>query len=219
VIFAPMVTEWRPTREIQVNSKPWTDESMIVTYRVYGPGGPGDYIEVATPAIGRDNSDKGANKCMTQAFKYALLQVLCIADEKDDGDQASYEADEPDAFAEPVPMATADDVDRLMDALGEVLEVGDYPTEWRAGPLPVKIETLEAMWRGDRELPSLAAVEGALALLERLATPTQTALVGCPHCGSEITGENMVRTWPDPTSEEDPPPMVAGCQSCEPFSE
>ena len=79
---------------ITVNGNPWTDTFLEVQYRVYGPGGKEDAITVGPLlAIGRDNSDKGANKAMTQAFKYALLQVLCISDKKDDGDQASHATD------------------------------------------------------------------------------------------------------------------------------
>jgi predicted nucleic acid-binding Zn-ribbon protein len=56
--------------------------------------GPEDCIEVGPIfAVGRDNADKGANKCMTQAFKYLLLQLLCVSDSKDDTDAASIEAD------------------------------------------------------------------------------------------------------------------------------
>jgi hypothetical protein len=50
-------------------------------------------VEATVVGIGRDNSDKGANKALTQAFKYALIQVLCIADAKDDGDGSTHEAD------------------------------------------------------------------------------------------------------------------------------
>lgn len=94
IVFAPQVHEWQPPRELQINNKPWTDERLAVTYRVYGPGGPDDFIEVGPiPAIGRDNSDKGTNKCLTQAFKYALTQTLCIGDGKDDADGVAHEAD------------------------------------------------------------------------------------------------------------------------------
>jgi hypothetical protein len=81
---------------IVVNDRPWTDTRMLVSYTVYGPGGPEDKIELGPLfAIGRDNSDKGANKCMTQAFKYALLQLLCISDAADDTDGTDAEADTP----------------------------------------------------------------------------------------------------------------------------
>ena len=97
VVFVPRVVSHR-TEPITVNGKPWTDTFLEVEYDVFGPNGKGDgppdKITVGPLlAIGRDNSDKGANKAMTQAFKYALLQVLCISDKKDDGDQASHATD------------------------------------------------------------------------------------------------------------------------------
>lgn len=54
-----------------------------------------DSIEVGPlVGLGRDNADKGTNKGLTQVYKYALIQTLCIGDSKDDGDsQAGAEAD------------------------------------------------------------------------------------------------------------------------------
>jgi hypothetical protein len=67
----------------------WQDIYMTVQWRIYGPDA--DFIEACTTGIGRDNSDKGANKAQTQAYKYLLLHLLCIADAKDDSDGANYE--------------------------------------------------------------------------------------------------------------------------------
>lgn len=92
IVFTPHVVEWS-VKDIVVNGKPWTDTTLLVEYTVHGPRG--DSIKVGPIlAVGRDNSDKGANKCMTQAFKYALLQTLCISDAKDDGDAQTHEADD-----------------------------------------------------------------------------------------------------------------------------
>ena len=93
VVFAPHVHSHEVV-DIEVNGKPWTDTRLLVSYSVFGPGGTEDRIEVGPIlAIGRDNADKGANKCMTQAFKYLLLQLFCVSDSKDDADAASVEAD------------------------------------------------------------------------------------------------------------------------------
>lgn len=95
VVFVPRVVA-RHTKDIVVNNNPWTQEELTVIYTVYGPGGVEDRIEVGPiVALGRDNSDKGANKCMTQAFKYALLQTFCIGDAKDDGDAETHTNDKP----------------------------------------------------------------------------------------------------------------------------
>ncbi len=100
VVFVPEVVKTE-VKEITVASKPWTDTFLQVVYHVYGPGG--DSIDVGPLfAIGRDNSDKGSNKAMTQAFKQALLQVLCISDSKDDSDGQSHEADEREPVQAPL---------------------------------------------------------------------------------------------------------------------
>lgn len=62
----------------------WQDLHLQVTWRIYGPAG--DHLEAVTIGIGRDNSDKGANKAHTQALKYLLLTLFMVADRADDGD-------------------------------------------------------------------------------------------------------------------------------------
>lgn len=89
VVFYPR-GEVTQTKDIIVNGNPWTDTFISVYYEVVH--GPSDTTRtILTPGIGRDNSDKGSNKAMTQAFKYALLQVFMIADPKDDGDSERHE--------------------------------------------------------------------------------------------------------------------------------
>jgi hypothetical protein len=90
VVVVPLV-DHVDVREIVVNGKPWTDTTLGVTYTLTGPDG--SSLTARTVGIGRDNSDKGANKAMTQAFKYLLLQVLCISDAKDDADGQTHVAD------------------------------------------------------------------------------------------------------------------------------
>lgn len=131
VVMAPRVTS-HEVIEITVNNKPWSDTRLEVSYDVYGPGGVEDRITVGPIyAIGRDNSDKGANKAMTQAYKYALLQLLCISDSADDGDQASVQADhhpeparpsgpvasDPSTWPDPAPAKLAKLA--LVDAVGD----------------------------------------------------------------------------------------------------
>lgn len=112
VVVAPSVTE-RKTTELTIGGKPWTQEELTVVFRLYGPGvqsglvgqGP-DMIEVGPfYGLGRDNSDKGTNKAMTQVYKQMLLQVFVIGDHHDDPD--NYPAMDRDAHpreAEPAPV-------------------------------------------------------------------------------------------------------------------
>ena len=62
----------------------WQDVYLTVRWLVYGPDG--SHVEAVTQGVGRDHTDKGANKAQTQAFKYLLMALFCIADAKDDGD-------------------------------------------------------------------------------------------------------------------------------------
>ena len=96
VVFIPHV-ELIEIKDITVADKPWTDTILSVSYDIRSVGS--DEVITCGPfiGIGRDNSDKGANKAMTQAWKYCLLQVLCIADQADDADGQHHEA--PDQVA------------------------------------------------------------------------------------------------------------------------
>lgn len=145
IVFIPQVLSVE-IRDLTVNSKPWTDTILTVRYRICGPGGPEDYVEATVVGIGRDNADKGANKALTQAFKYALIQTLCIADSKDDNDG---HADEADAHHDAHP-----DVDgRAIAALRERIEGLDEATTasfkvWKDDqgfPWPWPIEAVAAM--------------------------------------------------------------------------
>lgn len=92
----------RQVREITLGNKPWTEDLLKVKYRIYGPGGRKDFIDTAwLHALARDNSDKGTNKAMTQAFKQCLLQLLVVGDNKDDPD--SYRAESDGTTREEVP--------------------------------------------------------------------------------------------------------------------
>lgn len=127
VVIVPNVQSVE-VREITVNGKPWTDTTLVVNYTLVGPDG--SKLSATTVGIGRDNADKGANKAMTQAFKYLLLQVLCISDAKDDGDAQTHEAD-----AREPEHPNANRVRKVLDALGKLSD--ERKAEFNA-------------WKGDR---------------------------------------------------------------------
>ena len=89
VIVPTLVT--RTVEHIELNGRPWTDHFVTVTWRIYGPGGLDDHMTACSEGIGRDNSDKGANKAITSAFKNLLLRLLCIGDPLDDTDNEKHE--------------------------------------------------------------------------------------------------------------------------------
>jgi hypothetical protein len=99
-----------------LDAKPgWQDTVLHVSWLITGPDG--SQIEASTIGIGRDNSDKGANKAQSQAFKYLLLQLLCISDEKDDAD-----GDENRSLADPDPISEL--FDRIKSFKGTPMEAG-----------------------------------------------------------------------------------------------
>ena len=131
-----------------MNSKPWTDTTLIVNYTLTSRDG--SSLQATTVGIGRDNSDKGANKAMSQAFKYLLLQVLCISDAKDDADGSTFEADA--HYEEPEhPLA-----DRVRAVMAEI------------GTLDADGKSAMKEWKGEHSLagPALLADEGWLLMVE-----------------------------------------------------
>jgi hypothetical protein len=61
----------------------WYDYRVVVNWRIVGPDG---WIAARTIGIGRDNSDKGVNKAMTQAQKYLLLNLFTVGEARADAD-------------------------------------------------------------------------------------------------------------------------------------
>lgn len=144
VVFAPDVQHIE-IREITVNGKPWTDTVLTVGYRIHGPGGADDHIDATVVGIGRDNADKGANKALTQAFKYVLTQTLCVADGKDD-DGATHEADE---LPPAEPVITKAQADAFKVRLDEAPQAAhDEFVKWKADqgiPWPWPVAAFEIM--------------------------------------------------------------------------
>lgn len=91
VVVPDVVTQ--TVEQLTINSKPWTDTAVEVVWTLYGPGGLEDRITSRTRGLGRDNSDKGPNKALTQSYKNLLLRLLCIGDPSDDVDGHTHEAD------------------------------------------------------------------------------------------------------------------------------
>ena len=168
VVLAPHRIAWSPVTNLTINGRPWTDEKLLVTYRCYGPGG--DFIEIEVPGIGRDNADKGSNKAMTQAFKYAMLQALCIADAKDDTDGLPHpgEADAPNATPTGPSPASREQIAKIREVCAQVRERGTETTETNdVGEVSVLGVPLLAYH--DEHLVPVVSATDATALLARLA--------------------------------------------------
>lgn len=168
VVFVPRVTS-HEIKNIVVADKPWTDTILTVEYDVLGPSHGSRFLGTAVSdhldavvedkitagpflGIGRDNSDKGANKAMTQTFKYCLLQLLCISDAKDDTDGQTHEADAP---AQPLPADPA--AEEAMHELGELIK--GFPEDERA-----KLQTFLKSRFGPSAQMDLEAIRSATAV-------------------------------------------------------
>lgn len=128
----------------------WQDVTMRVQWRIYGPDG--SYFEAVTHGIGRDRSDKGSNKAQTQAYKYLLLHLFCIADAKDDPDSHKYESGR---APEVVKMPAAAAKSRLLELTGGDKEAAHMA--WNKAGL------------ADRRQVTEAEVEAAVSELRQLA--------------------------------------------------
>jgi hypothetical protein len=139
--------------------------------RRYGPTG--DFIEARTQGIGRDKSDKGAAKALTQARKNLLLSLLSIADKADDADGQTYEDDR--AQAEPAASeehrAT---VREAIKALGE--------TEQETVKVWLRNHKVPGLGRAGASLTQLNELEDFIAGLPRdpflVDSPKATGLQG-----------------------------------------
>lgn len=68
----------------------WVDVEM--RFRIFGPAG--DFVDVITWGEARDSADKGTNKAMTGAFKYAVMQAFMVpTQDLEDADQSSPEVE------------------------------------------------------------------------------------------------------------------------------
>lgn len=154
VVFIPKATvnEVRPSPAMKEG---WQDVYMTVEWTIVGPDG--STLLAQTQGIGRDRADKGANKAMTQAFKYLLLDVLCIADAKDDADGQTYEHDRYERQEVPPPPAGWKDHDECSAAHADLQqtvkasseEVQAHMKTWRNAerlPWPMPRNDLERMW-------------------------------------------------------------------------
>jgi hypothetical protein len=146
VIFAPSatITEVRPSPAMKDG---WQDVYMQVDWKVYGPDG--SCIEARTNGVGRDRSDKGANKAQTQALKYLLLQLLCIADKADDADGLTYEHERIER--PPAPVYSAETVQAMDDVKALAgTDLAPAIKSWANGR-KLTLDAFEAdhAWRGE----------------------------------------------------------------------
>ena len=195
----------------------WTDVTMRVEWLVMGADG--SSFTAVTNGIGRDKSDKGANKAQTQAHKYLLLPLFCIADRKDDADGDSYEDGRaaPNSTAEPAASK---------EQLNEIHRLGvvSTPAQWDRFVAWSKDEKLPAQDRltarqADRAIAHLTEIVAAAAAALEDTTEKGAGTDGPASDGDAATsgdgadGHDVGRTVPEPapaTPGEGAEPTTAG---------
>ena len=90
VVIAPQVTERQYEEHTSKSGTAGHVAHLRVEFTVYGPMG--DTLRVSTWGEGLDYSDKAAQKAMTAAYKYALMQLFAVCDPLSDADRNTDEA-------------------------------------------------------------------------------------------------------------------------------
>lgn len=95
IVVIPSVLDVRSEleeREAHGRTLQWHRVGLLVRYTFYAPDG--SSIEAVTYGLGLDQSDKAANKAMSAAFKYALIQSLDVPTvDTEDSDRHSPEVE------------------------------------------------------------------------------------------------------------------------------
>ena len=86
VFCTPTLIEKTVTRIATEKNKPATHTVMTVAHTFYAPDG--SHVVTTTTGEAIDTGDKGCNKAMSAAYKYALIQTFCIPTEGDNDTEA-----------------------------------------------------------------------------------------------------------------------------------
>jgi hypothetical protein len=106
IFCAPEVLEYQVTERQRTPDRDGNTRGasthiiMRVRHRFYAEDG--SYVDVTTTGEGLDTSDKSANKCLSAAFKYALIELFCVPTE----DIADADRETPEGGT-PRPVMTA----------------------------------------------------------------------------------------------------------------
>jgi hypothetical protein len=191
VVMVPTV-ENHVVDDITVGGKPWTDTTVTVLWRIYGPGGVDDMIECRTVGYGRDNADKGMNKAMTGAFKNVLLRVLCIGDPQDDTDGHTHERDNGRSPVENVPEFS----ERAMAAYAALPGLSDEDKD--------NLKALSAEYGHKLTARDFDADEGWLLVVEAVLLGSPPATPSVPIDTPEVPEEPTGAASDDPEPGDTP---------------
>lgn len=153
VVIVPFGEEIEYTEVATAKGGSMTEARTKFSWHIYGPGGLEDVIFATTFGQARDSSDKSANKAHTAAYKYLLMTLLCISDDKEDpdyerpGDEGDLEVDE---------QIDQELEDRISQLLTEAVEGKErFGDQWaqvlRTEAAARGYDTYNAWCRGDTE--------------------------------------------------------------------
>lgn len=154
VFVLPMAQE-RTSEERKTSKGSANYVIMRMTYRFCHEDG--SYVECSTVGEAMDSGDKGTNKAMSIAMKYALFQIFCIPTE---------EMDDPDAVSE----AFVDKDKAKSKPHGKRV---NHAVMAMAGRLPVGVRMLRSIIQPAVMLSGYAVVIADLAVMGRNAPGTQ----------------------------------------------
>ena len=80
VFMTPKVLERESTEKVSSTGGTLFYEKIHVEYKIFAEDG--SFVEATTVGIGMDSGDKAANKAMSVAQKYALIQIFSIPTEE-----------------------------------------------------------------------------------------------------------------------------------------
>jgi len=80
LFFCPEVVDMKREERVNKNGTMLAFTILTVKYTVYAPDG--SFVTMTVLGEGMDSGDKGCNKAMSIAYKYALFQLLCIPTEE-----------------------------------------------------------------------------------------------------------------------------------------
>lgn len=178
-----------------------------VAYTFYGPAG--DHVEVIGWGEGMDAEDKGTNKAMSAALKYALFQTFLIPTEEQLAADADRGNDPDQGPTQPLAAVVAllrthltPDEQRVCI---EAYQPGaTAPDELDAEPL-AKLH--RALANDQTRAKVIAGVHKLMSADDEPPpdpSPTDAAPDACVHCGEIIAGEHDCTTHEEPPQE--PPP-------------
>lgn len=117
IFVTPIVEDQRQVERKTRNGGALFYTTLTVRFRFYASDG--SSVEAVTVGEAMDSGDKSANKAMSAAMKYAMLQVFCVPTEGDnDAENVTHDVAAEPANAEPATKGQLHQIDILIDESG-----------------------------------------------------------------------------------------------------